>query len=207
MNPDLKTRLDRYCAGQPPDSDLVKLLLEARDALQRRPAATPFYEIVHGIPRVGELGFGFQIRVWPAWREVVAAYSPTPGAQRAWLHHVGNDLLDACGYGEPFQSFQSVAEELMGITPSSLIPAPTERLYDATRGAITFQWGAWGLEHITIPGNGCGLDIDETVALKPDGGVVLLTHNVDTMQQSYLLQCIYGWFAHTMLLAWTTRDL
>ncbi len=168
------------------------------------------YEIVHGIPRLGgDCGFGFQIRVWPRWKEVVRGRTPSRDHQQNWLETVGNDLLDACGYGAPFNLHQDLCKEWLGLesepTHDNDGPAPVERLYDASRGAIVLSWGDWGLEHISVPGNGCGLDIDYNGCTAPKGGVVLLPHHVDSMQQAYLSQSIYGWFNHASLLDFEHR--
>jgi len=142
------------------------------------------YQIVTGIPRRGECaGFSFEIKLWPAWKDLIAASDPwTPEEWKNFYENVGNPLLDACGYSEI----------------SSFAEGDSHRLFDATRGAIRIQWGDWGPEHITIPGNGCGLDLDDGLHA-PRGGRVLVPHNVDVLKQAYLLQLIFNWIANLLI--------
>lgn len=60
---------------------------------------------------------------------------------------------------------------------------------------IRISWGEWGIEHITVPGNACGLDIDEHGICLNKGEVILTPHNVDTIFQASLILSIFLWFA------------
>lgn len=87
----------------------------------------------------------------------------------------GDHWLDACGYDAPFD-----------------YDGKKERLYKA-RESIRVSWGKWGPEHITVPGNACGLDIDLSGGfgcLFP-GGRSLHPHNLDGWQQKYLLTIVF----------------
>ena len=62
-------------------------------------------------------------------------------------------------------------------------------------GDIRISWGEWGIEHITVPGNACGLDIDYSPIGCLNGEVSLDPHNVDTIFQASLILSIFLWFA------------
>lgn len=78
--------------------------------------------------------------------------------------------------------------------------------YPAARSAIRVKWGEWGIEHITIPGNACGLDISNNsfYCIFPTGRT-LTPHNLDTWQQQNLLITIYTEL--TLLAAYNTPNL
>lgn len=53
---------------------------------------------------------------------------------------------------------------------------------------IRIDWGDWGPRHITVPGNACGLDIDEhAFGSYIEGGVILAPHNIDSWAQKKML--------------------
>ena len=49
--------------------------------------------------------------------------------------------------------------------------------------ALRISWGEWGLEHITVPGDACGLDIEHHTFGNTLDGPVLQPHNIDTWNQ------------------------
>lgn len=55
---------------------------------------------------------------------------------------------------------------------------------------IRIDWGEWGPEHITIPGNACGLDIDLSLP-GIDGEVSLTPHNIDTLNQASMILTLF----------------
>jgi len=59
-------------------------------------------------------------------------------------------------------------------------------------------WGEWGPEHISVPGNACGLDLDDGI-WAPRGGRILLPHNVDSIAQSHLLLAVFLFFADVLV--------
>ena len=63
-------------------------------------------------------------------------------------------------------------------------------------GEVRIVLGDWGLEHIAVPGNACGLDIWDDMCA-PDGGMSLLPHNVDSRMQCMALITVFTWFMHT----------
>jgi hypothetical protein len=62
-------------------------------------------------------------------------------------------------------------------------------------GEVRIHWGAWGIEHISVPGNACGLDINYSPMGYIWGEVSLDPHNVDTIYQASLILAIFLWFA------------
>ena len=66
---------------------------------------------------------------------------------------------------------------------------------------FAIQWGEWGPEHITVPGNACGLDISTGFGA-PRNGATLEPHNVDSSNQKLLLLIVFCWFAETISLDW-----
>jgi hypothetical protein len=75
------------------------------------------------------------------------------------------------------------------------IPSDEARLSEK----LSVTWGEWGPEHITVPGNACGLDLDKgTSGCIFDDGVCLVPHNIDSWNQKMLLLLIFTWFAHAV---------
>jgi hypothetical protein len=56
---------------------------------------------------------------------------------------------------------------------------------------VKIHWGEWGPEHISVPGNACGLDLDHSY--DRDGVVTLMPHNVDTIEQASLILTAFLW--------------
>lgn len=158
------------------------------------------YQIVTGTPRRDMGGFGFEIRLWPEWKKLVAEWPHGQDDVDRAIVSLGEAWLDACGYDtmtDPDQSAMDMWEaEKLG-KPIKLGPN-AHRLYEA-RFAIRVSWGEWGPEHITVPGNACGLNISRGLGGPPDG-MTLFPHNVDAMCQAYLLMVVFNWFADAMIL-------
>jgi len=60
---------------------------------------------------------------------------------------------------------------------------------------VRISWGEWGIEHITVPGDACGLDIDEQGFCLCKGEVVLSPHNIDSLNQASLILTLFLWIA------------
>lgn len=119
---------------------------------------------------------GFAIKLYPAWKEAWATYRFNDSkcftqdhANRA-VAGMGKAWLEGCGYKD-----------------------------DLWRNSIRVSWGEWGPEHICVPGNACGLDLDDIFG-KPMGGKLLLPHNVDSIAQAHLLLVVFTFFADTLVL-------
>lgn len=65
---------------------------------------------------------------------------------------------------------------------------------------LRIQWGEWGPEHLSVPGNACGLDIDWQGMGKPVGGAILTPHNVDSITQASLLLTMFSFVANHLIL-------
>jgi len=125
---------------------------------------------------------GFSIELSPAWKDMVADCGLDQDKVDHKISVCGNDWLDACGFGGKLRS------------------NPTERSYEA-RHAIRIQWGEWGPEHITVPGNACGLDIERRAfgAFIPEAAM-LTPHNVDCWSQKQCLLMVFCSFAEDVVL-------
>lgn len=137
------------------------------------------YDICGLIPWVDENGMhemsgcGFHVKLYPEWKELVAAYEPAKSGLRIWCKEtMGPAILKACKL------------------PSGLC------------SEIRVEWGEWGPEHIAVPGNACGLDIEIDGIGGPRGGAMLNPHNVDSFSQCMALLCVFTWFADAMALEW-----
>lgn len=136
-----------------------------------------FYSIDGLCPNreIGMGGYGFNIKLWPAFKEAVAFSGLTQDRVDGAINSLGKEWLVCCGW-------DSLAK---GYRPTS---------------AIRVSWGEWGPEHITVPGNACGLDIDRCPLGAPPGGQVLVPHNVDCWNQVNLLLIVFCWLAETLVL-------
>lgn len=139
------------------------------------------YNINLGNPSREMNGFGFEIHLWPAWKEAVARRALTQDEVNTAIGNLGRSWLDACGYDN-----------------KTTFDGRERYLYEPSM-AIRVKWGEWGPEHITVPGNACGLDIYDGMR-RPHGGVCLSPHNVDCISQAYLLQIVFLWFANDIVL-------
>jgi len=111
-------------------------------------------------------GSGFTIVLTPEWKTKVAKSELTEDKVNSLIKQMGGRYLEAHGFGK-------------------------DRIYD-----IRISWGEWGIEHITVPGNACGLDLDEQGSIGcRDGEVSLCPHNIDTIWQASLILSIFTWIA------------
>lgn len=152
------------------------------------------YHIKGLCPRTDMRNAGFMIDLHPLWPEAVkkcewlnqsSVNEGIKNMHRAWL--------DGCGYTALFDpdNYGATADK-------NKKPGPKARpLYDVH--SIHVTWGAWGPEHITIPGDACGLDIDRSIG-GFRGGKSLLPHNVDHIRQAHLLLVVFTFFADTLIL-------
>lgn len=142
-----------------------------------------YYDIVGLCPRTDiNIGcHGFKINFHPKWKDLVLA----SGLDQTKINHavnmLGNQWLDACGYDRMFEAYEG----------------ERRRIYEA-RSFIRVSWGTWGPEHITVPGNACGLNIETRPLGNPLGGPCLYPHNVDCWAQVQLLLITFTWIAESM---------
>lgn len=138
-------------------------------------------------------GYGFVIKLWPKFQGMVAGSDLDQQKADRVIQGLGRSWLDACGFDQMYDP------DNYGHRREEKPPGPNaEPLYRPERD-IRVSWGEWGLEHISVPGNACGLDIEKGTSAPP-GGRVLLPHNVDHWGQVQLLLIAFTWFANTLSL-------
>lgn len=137
------------------------------------------YAIRYLFPRVQMGGAGFSILLYPEIKREVVLSGIKQKDVDQWIKNFGGPLLEGCG----FTSAEKVQYRIQA------------------------QWGSWGLEHITVPGNACGLDIDRSGSLSaPRDGMCLSPHNVDSVPQAHLLLCIYTGIMDRLINTQQLRD-
>lgn len=141
-------------------------------------------------------GYGFCIHLAPEFRDAVAK----SGIKQSHVDHVvktyGQEWLQKCGFSSYFDPENCTFRD--DGTPS--IPSKETRPLHSHR-EIRISWGEWGIEHISVPGNACGLDIDRDPRGSPfENGVTLYPHNVDSWSQVVLMLVAFTWFANSVFL-------
>ena len=114
----------------------------------------------------GEMGgAGFGIILTPKWKEAVAHSDINQEKVDNLIRNLGNTILKA-------HRRDAVEEHML---PCSL----------------RVKWGEWGPEHITVPGNACGLDIDTRCVGVFPGEAGLMPHNVDSVFQASMILTLF----------------
>lgn len=126
------------------------------------------YRIIGYMPQPRMGGSGFNIILTPKWLEGISKINLTQDDIDKWIKIMAPDILKAHGY-----NFTSKLH-----------------IHD-----IRIKWGDWGPEHITVPGNACGMDLDTCCVGTRPGEVALTPHNVDSPSQASMLLAIFLWFA------------
>lgn len=150
------------------------------------------YSIDGLCPSGGMGGCGFHIHLSPEFRDAVAKSGLGQKEVDRVLDAYGVEWSSKCGLLQRLDSGRMYIDRH---AESGAIPSKDAR---AIHG-ISVRWGEWGPEHISVPGNACGLDIGTFWSLY-DGGRVLLPHNVDHWGQVNLLLIAFCWFAHSVAL-------
>ena len=149
---------------------------------------------------------GFAIELGREWPKLVAASGLTATMVNHKIEREGDAWLDACGYGgmyDPDAVFDPMTalDELDGGSPVKKKLGPRARRSYEARTSIRVQWGAWGLEHISVPGNACGLDIErEGFGTFMPRAAMLTPHNIDCWRQKQLLLIVFTTFAEDIVL-------
>jgi hypothetical protein len=152
------------------------------------------YHILLPTPRQEMSGWGFGILLWPPWREAVARRALTQENVNTAVGHLGRGWLDACGFSGMFDPDNCGHE-----VDRTKKPGPRAHPMYRPNLDLRVSWGEWGPEHITVPGNACGLDLDSGINAPRDGRC-LQPHNVDCMRQAVLLLLVFQWFADDLVL-------
>lgn len=108
-------------------------------------------------------GWSFNIILTPKWKDLVSKSDLNQERIDNIIHNMGKHILR--GHG---------------------IDIDTDPKY-----YIRISWGEWGPEHITVPGNSCGLDIDYSAIAYNDGEATLSPHNLDTMTQASIILTLF----------------
>lgn len=157
-----------------------------------------YYSITSLCPQTGGMvmgGYGFMIKLFPGWRDLVSTDELNQQMADTAIQRLGRTWLDACGFGQMFDPENPQAR--FGEKSKPLGPK-ARKLYKPS--AIRVSWGEWGPEHISVPGDACGLDLSERIHA-PRGGRVLTPHNIDNWRQVQLLLVVFCFFAETLSLA------
>lgn len=116
------------------------------------------------------------------------------------IESMGRTWLDATGFG----GFHDPDDHRLPIhrERNPLPPGPNARPLYSHR-EIRVSWGEWGPEHISVPGNACGLDIDRSPGFSVfeigTERASLYPHNVDSLFQKYLLLIVFTELAESVL--------
>lgn len=160
----------------------------------------PMYHVYGLCPRtdidMGRCGFG--IKLWPSWRDAVAEVGLTQENIQNALKSYNRQWLDGCGFGRMYDPDKRPFDKDERLGPNA------RPLYDIH--SIHLTWGEWGPEHITVPGNACGLDISKGICA-PINGRVLEPHNIDSFGQVMLLLTIFTTFADHIISELEYRQL
>lgn len=134
----------------------------------------------------------------------ISKYNPSPG-------------MSASGFNiELFPEFKNlvkeanISQEEANTAVANLSPIwLMNHGYDKTfyEGQIRVRMGVWGLEHISVPGNACGLDITNYSLGVLEGSALLAPHNVDSIKQASLLLTVFLWYADFLMTEWKYKKL
>lgn len=121
----------------------------------------------------GEMGgAGFNIILTPKWKEAVAKSEINQEGVDNLIQNIGNYILKG--------HRRDVVDKHMLFCYLRVI------------------WGEWGPEHITVPGNACGLDIDTRCPGCLPEEVALTPHNVDSVYQASMILTIFSRIAEIL---------
>ncbi len=126
----------------------------------------PMMYSIGGLCPTGEMsGAGFGIALYPGWKEQISLSGYTQENMDNLVQRFGKIWLRGCLNIE-------------------------EKDFELYKHDVRIAWGEWGPEHISVPGNACGLDICDTMSA-PIDGKYLSPHNVDTVNQAHMLLTIF----------------
>ncbi len=136
---------------------------------------------------------GFCIDLSPEFKATVAKSAITAENIDHLLKQNARGWLDAAGFDSIYDPDNAGHGR-----DKSQPPGPNARpLWGVEH--LRVAWGEWGPEHISIPGNACGLDIERRGfgTVYPDGAQ-LQPHNVDSLEQKYLLLIVFAEIAESI---------
>lgn len=124
-----------------------------------------FYSIDGLCPSGGLGGYGFCIHLSPLFRDAVQKSGLDQAQADRVISAYGREWLSHTGMGSHFDIENCTAW-------SDNRKIPSEQFRDRNHREIRVAWGEWGPEHISVPGNACGLDIDKPFSVFRDGRVL-----------------------------------
>ena len=130
------------------------------------------YKIKSWLPSRRPNGAAFFIVLTDKFRQAVEKSKLTQENMDALIVNLGNPILSGHGYPE--------------VDKNMLLCE------------LRVKWGEYGPEHISAPGNACGLDIDTHFVGALPGEVALMPHNVDTIRQASMLLSIFIYIAEVL---------
>ena len=148
------------------------------------------YSIDNLCPTGGMGGHGFVIHLSQQFKEMVAKADLEQEQIDRVLNIYGPEWMVKTGFNHYFDP-----ENCGQYHRTHAIPSKETKLSDSY---LRVAWGEWGPEHITVPGNACGLDVERGVGCVFDNGKMLVPHNVDSWNQKCLLLLVFTWFANSV---------
>lgn len=136
---------------------------------------------------------GFSIQLYPGWRGLVERSQMDQERADHLIKNSGRWWLDSCGYDRIFDPDNCGIDYDPKKPPGPEAGPAYKPLID-----LRVKWGGWGPEHIMVPGDACGLDLDHHSPSHVEGGAVLLPHNVDTWKQKNLLMIVFLHIAYSL---------
>lgn len=130
------------------------------------------YKIRGWFPNGQMNGASFCIILTPEWREAVSKSDINQESIDNLIWNLGNKILE--GHGR-----KAIEKHMLPCY-------------------LRIIWGTWGPEHITVPGNACGLDIDTHCIGCLDGEVALTPHNVDSISQASMILTLFTQIAEIL---------
>lgn len=144
---------------------------------------------------------GFCIHLHPLWREAVLG-CPILNQEsvNTAIKNMYRPWLDGCGYDAIFDPDRDPLDVWRNEKFGEKIKYSKNARPLYGEHSIRVQWGEWGPEHINVPGNACGLDIERSFCGGFKDGKSFVPHNVDTINQAHLILVIFTFFAGTLIL-------
>lgn len=142
-------------------------------------------------------GHGFSIDLHPDFKKMVAKSNLTQKMVNNAINNYGRDFLDSCGFDtmtDPDETPYERLERSWRDYPDREPGPNAYKLYEPS--CIKVSCGEWGPEHISVPGNACGLDIDRKSMWIPNGAT-LYPHNVNSWDQKKLLLMTFCYLVET----------
>lgn len=130
------------------------------------------YHIANWCPEPRMNGAGFSIELFPEWKIEVKKVGLSQENIDNVIAKMGKYWLESHGFKGDLYSYRD----------------------------IRVSWGEWGPEHISVPGNACGLDIYMNSPFGPKNGSILSPHNVDSLSQASLLLTIFLFVANYLVI-------